>query len=232
MWHQLTIMSVEDLSHESIVAYFHLDSWEEYQQLERLCIDSRIDAFPDLPRSLTRLDCSFCKLTRLPDQLPEGLVYLSCGNNMLTHLPRLPDCLVSLSCDDNRLTHLPDLPSSLETLDCEYNPLVCFPTLPPGLKMFYCRNDVSTPLPDVLPETLKRISGHSATELLHAQYNGRCNEMGLQRLMDRPSLEERLRIKKQYDIWRFQLDGPEWNKAIAEIESDRFFDEKFPVSNK
>jgi Leucine-rich repeat (LRR) protein len=53
----------------------------------------------NLPDGLQFLSCSYNNLTSLPDYLPDGLQRLWCNYNTLTSLPNnLPDCLQEIRC--------------------------------------------------------------------------------------------------------------------------------------
>ena len=83
-----------------------------------------ITSLPDLTRfkNLTKLDCSYNKLTLLPT-LPQNLTKLYCFHNQLISLPTLPQNLTKLYCSYNKLTLLPTLPQKLKSLGYVNNPI-------------------------------------------------------------------------------------------------------------
>ena len=97
---------------------------------------------PDLTRFiyLETLDCTYSKLTNLPD-LPDSLILLNCSENKLISLPDLPKTLKHLNCQNNKLTNLPYLPENLESLSCETNYLTSLPNLPETILMMMCDNN-------------------------------------------------------------------------------------------
>jgi Leucine-rich repeat (LRR) protein len=73
--------------------------------------------------NLSYFNCSANQLTLLPE-LPSSLTVLDCSDNKLTSLPaNLPPSLEWLDCSYNELTMLPDLPPSLQHINLNYNPL-------------------------------------------------------------------------------------------------------------
>ena len=111
------------------------------------------------PPNCVKLNCSYNKLTTLPD-LP-SCQYLYCYNNQLTTLPDLPNCQ-ELDCGNNQLTTLPDLPNCQE-LYCYNDQLAKLPDLP-NCRKLCCSNNQLTKLPD-LPncQTLYCISNKLTT---------------------------------------------------------------------
>ena len=83
-----------------------------------------------LPNSLKELECSFNRLTSLPD-LPDSLQMLECSYNNLRSFTnvQLPDSLECLYCVSNKLSSFGDnqLPNSLKILDCSGNKLTSLP---------------------------------------------------------------------------------------------------------
>ena len=56
-------------------------------------------------------------------ELPESLSELECDQNNLINLPHLESTnIIKLNCSDNNITELPDLPESLRELYCRNNP--------------------------------------------------------------------------------------------------------------
>ncbi len=66
----------------------------------------RLDALPDLPMSLQKLDCSHNDLTALPE-LPRALEILDCSYNGLTTLAGLPPGLKYLVYSADNAVDLP-----------------------------------------------------------------------------------------------------------------------------
>jgi len=122
--------------------------------------DRGITYLPDMRRfkKLERLYCSGNKLTSLPDNLPESLIFLCCNNNNLTSLPDMRRFinLEVLSCGYNKLTFLPDnLPDNLVNFSCDNNELSSITRLPRNLRTLCCRNNKLTSLPSKLPGRLQ-----------------------------------------------------------------------------
>jgi len=124
----------------------------EYLELSNYCRE-----LPELSPTLITLNCSNNKITKLPENLPKGLMQLYCFDNQLTQLPEhLPEGLIQLYCFDNQLTQLPEhLPQGLTELYCQKNQLTQLPEkLPEGLLYLYCQKNQLTQLPEKLPEGL------------------------------------------------------------------------------
>jgi hypothetical protein len=115
-----------------------------------------ITALPNLPSSLTELNCETNLLTNLPS-LPNGLITLKCGDNTITNLPSLPSSLQILICSANNLSDLPSLPASLEWLHCSQNLLTNLPVLPNNLRQLYCSFNSIQSLPTHLPDSLRML---------------------------------------------------------------------------
>ena len=164
-----------------------LSNLKNYTKLKMfICSSCNLYELPDLPISITHLDCSYNKLIELPDlSFMNSLVYLSfsgnnlkkfpdlkllysfnllkyldCSSNSLKELPELPDSLTNFYCSRNNLTKLPiKLPNSLIIIFCSYNNLIKLPNLPNSLQHFDCRNNNLTEIPD-LPNSLKGFVCH------------------------------------------------------------------------
>jgi len=95
---------------------------------------------PELPATLTYLNCGWNKLTSLP-ALPATLTELDCTSNELTSLPALPATFTQLYCSNNELTRLPDLPATLTYLNCCSNELTSLPPLPATLTELRCSSN-------------------------------------------------------------------------------------------
>lgn len=142
---------------------------------------NQLTSLPNLPSSLTELNCSNNELIILPE-LPSSLKYLYCSGNQLTSLPNLPSSLTDLYCSDNQLTSLPDLPTNLIDLACYGNQLTSLPNLPGSLIRLQCFGNPLGNLP-VLPSSLTELncSMNKLTDLpnlpddlisLNCDYNG------------------------------------------------------------
>uniref|UniRef100_A0A6C0DJJ0 Uncharacterized protein n=1 Tax=viral metagenome TaxID=1070528 RepID=A0A6C0DJJ0_9ZZZZ len=128
--------------------------------------------------SLTYLNCSFNKLTELPNdiptedgdlmnKLPNRLKNLICNNNLLTSLPELlPMNLRHLNCSFNTLTSIPILVNNpispegtinLLFLHCNNNEITQLPELPNNIKLLNCNNNEITQLPE-LPNNIKLLN--------------------------------------------------------------------------
>lgn len=100
---------------------------------------------------LAHLNCSFNKLTELPNDIPTGDRQI---------MNKLPHCLETLICNNNLITSLPELlPMSLKHLNCSFNSVTSIPILinnpisPEstinGLLFFYCYDNEITALPEL-----------------------------------------------------------------------------------
>lgn len=120
---------------------------EDLSHLELLRVTAnRLTRLPsNLPNTLVYLFCSENQITKLPASLPTSLKYLQCDHNQLTELPALPN-LILLGCNNNNITHLPILPDSLEYLDYTSNPIEQEPFLPYKLKMINYKDATSMKL--------------------------------------------------------------------------------------
>ena len=116
---------------------------------------SQITSLPQLPPSLTHLQCDNNKLSSL-SALPATLNYLDFSDNMVTSFPILSTSLDTLICGGNQLTSLPALPDSLVFFDCSFNNINCLPLLPAKLQSLQILNNYITCLPN-FPNSLKFI---------------------------------------------------------------------------
>jgi hypothetical protein len=134
-----------------------------------------LTSLPQLPASLTYLDCGYNNIGTLPtlptalkvlrcggngysslQPLPAGLQELDIANNAFTVLPQLPDTLEVLGVGYNSLTQLPTLPATLVKLECQYNSIATLPLLPTGLTNLNCSGNKISHLP-VLPQSLDSV---------------------------------------------------------------------------
>jgi Leucine-rich repeat (LRR) protein len=101
------------------------------------CSYNKLTELPELPKELRKLYCACNNLISLPN-LPKSLSVLSCTSNHLSSLPILPNSLECLYCSNNQLNFLPKLPKLMTALYCALNQLELLPELPNGLLKFYC----------------------------------------------------------------------------------------------
>ena len=106
------------------ITYLPLSLCSMFPFLEILdCGQNKLTSLPILPRSLIQLRChGNMGITKLPD-LPVSLTVLDCWLCNLTALPPLPEGLLELDCAHNKLTTLPVIPKSLEIITYDYNSL-------------------------------------------------------------------------------------------------------------
>lgn len=107
---------------------------------ELTCFDNVMSKLPELPDTLTILDCDHCQLTELP-KLPQKLRFLNCADNKLTKLPELPNSLDTLWCYKNSIQYLPPLPKKLRRLNCSHNKLKTLPFNINKIKILCCTNN-------------------------------------------------------------------------------------------
>lgn len=124
---------------------------------------------PDLPDGIKFLWCENNLLTNLP-VLP-ALKILNVSHNLLTELPSLPETLLNLHCDNNQIKVLPPLPESLVFLSCLGNPIDVVPELPPNLRTLYVSHPTHLPtlhknLTNPLFYSLKRLDDDSFIRLI------------------------------------------------------------------
>jgi Leucine-rich repeat (LRR) protein len=123
----------------------------EFSKLKNLirlnCKDNIITEIDssELPSKLEYLDCSYNRLTYIPE-LPENLTTLICSNNEITGLPNLPKYLGTLICSYNNLETLEgvsssNLPESLTYLDCSYNKIKRIYEVPTFIKIFIIKGN-------------------------------------------------------------------------------------------
>jgi len=105
---------------------------------------------------LTHLHCNDNYLTFINDDLPYTLEFLSCSKNKLTSLKNLPRKLIHLYCNDNLITSL-DLPETLINLVCSHNKLRFLHNLPDTIEFLNCSyNDISWI--DNMPNNIKHLN--------------------------------------------------------------------------
>ncbi|KAH0789655.1 protein phosphatase 2C [Histomonas meleagridis] len=81
-----------------------------------------LDFSIEMPKSITHLYCSFCKLTQLPKNISEctELTELVIMGNNITNIPLIPN-LTKLYASDNKLTTFPMLSESIKIIDLAMN---------------------------------------------------------------------------------------------------------------
>lgn len=114
----------------------------------------------ELYDTIKYIDCSGCKLKKLPE-LPELLEVLVCNDNNLIELPVLPSGLKSLYCIRNNLTYLPKLPEELNELWCQFNKIKLLPRIPDSLCTLVCDCNEIEKFPNI----------HFGIRTLHCSYN-------------------------------------------------------------
>ena len=117
------------------------------------CSWNKLTSLPIFPK-ITYLKCSYNQLTSLPLLL--NITELWCDNNQLTSLPLFPK-LTELFCSWNRLTFLPPRLSKLTLLCCDGNALVSLPLRLLELTYLQCQYNklTSLPSPSDLPKLTK-----------------------------------------------------------------------------
>ena len=117
--------------------------------------NSVIGPFPEIPTSVTHLNCANSFIGELP-QLHDRLFYLDCSYSGISKLPKLPSNLRYLDCSSSGISKLPKLPFNLLSLYCGDNAISLLPELPKTLLTLFCRNTLITYLPE-LPPTMEII---------------------------------------------------------------------------
>lgn len=210
--------------------------------LKRLnCAGNRLRQLPPLPVGLTQLDCPNNCLTSLPE-LPPGLMRLTCSINFcLTTLPPLPPTLVRLSCGETQISVIPPLPETLEQLDFYVNLVKEWPILPHSLKHIDAHaNQLKTmpsslppdlvtfwsdaPVPDdyQLPVTLESLNNYAPIDKICDQHERRLKDLGLESTNRWPSVEHMKLTLHAHNIWKYRLDGQEYQEAVKELGPSNF----------
>ena len=135
--------------------------------LKNLSLALKITTLPTLPNGLKTLSL-YLNYSFIWPQLPQGLISLSCGNNMVNapqYLPNLPNGLKELNCSMFQIDSLPQhLPDSLIYLGCGMNSFTTLPILPQGLKNLSCENLQISSIP-TLPASLITLNCHNNPKL-------------------------------------------------------------------
>lgn len=129
---------------------------------------------------LKQLHSNYNKFTRLPENLPEGILEIyACFNKIEKIDEKLPSSLKKIISNHNNISEItPDLPFSLKILDCNNNKITKLPIfnqnlinltelhlrsnnltnidnlLPPNLMLLNLESNKITHLPDNLPDTI------------------------------------------------------------------------------
>jgi len=104
----------------------------------------------DIPLNITKLNCSYLKLKKLPDLSRfTQLRTLYCSHNRLTSIDNLPDQLEFIFCSNNRITCINNLPHYLTGLFCNNNRIRYIKELPLFLMRLFCNDNCLTSLPDL-----------------------------------------------------------------------------------
>ncbi len=127
---------------------FNSGKYTSLKNLKRLiCKDNLINEIDtkELPINLEYFDCSYNKLTYIPE-LPQNLTTLICSSNLISGLPNLPKYLGTLICSYNNLKELDGvsssiLPDTLIYLDCSYNQIERIYQVPLSLKTLICKGN-------------------------------------------------------------------------------------------
>lgn len=127
-----------------------LDSLVEFN-----CTGSGIERIGVFPKSLKRLDCSYCKDITIIDGLPDSLIELNCTSTSITTLPKLPPGLKILNISCNKISRIDELPKGLLELKCNYTLLESLPVLPSSLTLIECAHTKLNP--ESIPSGIKCI---------------------------------------------------------------------------
>ena len=120
---------------------------------------SLIRKLENLPSTLETLLCTCNHITEIV--LPQNLIYLDCGYNMISEIKDLPETMTYLCCNSNNISHIGDLPKNLRTLNCRNNRLIKLPTLPLRLKALICSDNIITFLPRLPEKLLTLVCSHN-----------------------------------------------------------------------
>ncbi|MBK7809059.1 MAG: hypothetical protein IPJ51_22665 [Saprospiraceae bacterium] len=107
---------------------------------------------PDLPTTLTHMDCSVNKLESLPS-LSSGLKELNISWNKISKIQSLPNTMTKFEAENNMLSNLPNIPDSLKFINVNSNHLKVLPTLNQKLHTVFVSNNALSNLPN-LPNSL------------------------------------------------------------------------------
>ena len=118
-----------------------------------------LSRLPDLPETLTHLNCSFNELTILPD-LPKSLQVIQCQFNHLSSLPELPNNLTELYCQFNSLTVLPNMRNTqLQCFSCYQNKIQYISDIPTILCKMITANNPWNPTMSTILSTMNNGNG-------------------------------------------------------------------------
>ena len=126
-----------------------LNSLIHHELIELNCSYNKLTSLPDL--NVLTLDCRNNQLTSLPPFI--NLIELFCSNNQLTSLPTFGlNNIEILNISNNKLTYLSCLAlnDKLRLLDCSHNELTYLPHFNDNLKNIWCSNNQLNFLPTSL----------------------------------------------------------------------------------
>ena len=128
----------------------------DFNNIETIFLSpGNITSLKNIPDGILKLECGENLLVDL-DELPESVVELDIHKNYLKRLRSLPSTLTHLNVSENRLISLEELPNKLETLYCNENDLKTLNLEGiEHLKVLHCSNNpllVVEHLPDTLED--------------------------------------------------------------------------------
>lgn len=133
------------------------------KNIEMLCCPrNRLVSLPELPPTLTYLDCTNNGMRDFPcHRFHKGLKTVYCSFNQLTRLPEFNEELETMICSNNQLERLPILNDKLEILECENNKLICLPYFNNSLRWIDCSHNKLEKLPSFNDNLLRITCGHN-----------------------------------------------------------------------
>lgn len=132
--------------------------------------DVKNSTYEEKINNIIELDCSYCNLEKLPDNLLK-CERLICKRNKLSTLPNLPNCIF-LDCQYNKIVVLPNLPKCV-TIYCTKNNLISISDLP-ECKTLECYYNLLTYLP-YIPKCSYLGCSHNQLKSLLPQNNNNYN---------------------------------------------------------
>ncbi len=79
-------------------------------------------------------------LKHIPDNIPDTVTELCCGNNPISNLNNLPKNLKILYCQYTKIKSLKNLPQTLEVINCSYTDISYLDGLPNTINTIICSN--------------------------------------------------------------------------------------------
>lgn len=92
----------------------------------------------DLPKTLTKFNCSYNFGLKIPDVSHTALTEFQFINCEIKELPVLPDTIEILHIEVNRIKYIEKLPKNLRILKCGMNPIYELPELPEKIEHLEC----------------------------------------------------------------------------------------------